>query len=266
MGTGTGSATRSQEGSRWTTTLLSLVVLIIAWYLVAEFLNVETLSSPMLVAAYSYELLVSLEWVSHTAVSLWRMFIAFVVSTILGVAIALLLGVTSFWEEVIKDYVVIGLTMPGLILIIFAAMVFGTSSLTPIVAATIITLPSTIQIVYEAVKDIDNDLIEMARAFDVSRRSILYRIALKSVLPAVFVAARLSIGGIFTVVSLGEYIATSSGLGFMIRVQLGRTSFTGLISWGLIIVAIIMIVEYGIFAQLEKRLFDYRQETSKGDI
>lgn len=255
---------RSHLSGKWVLRITSLVVLVIAWYYFGEVQNMQTVSSPALVAAYTYDLLVSMEWISHTAITLVRLFAAFTISMVVGVVFALILGVTNFWEEVFKDYVVIGLTTPGIIVVIFAAMLFGTGNLTPIVAGAILSLASTVQIVYEAVKDIDDGLLEMSRAFDVSRWATMYRVAFKSVMPAIFTAARINIGGIFTTITLAEFLASSSGLGFMIQAQIARSSFTGLISWGLIIVTIIMILEYGVFAYLESRAFDYRQDNLGG--
>lgn len=240
-------------------------MLIVAWHFFGEVLGIEELASPATVAVFTFDLLISLEWVSHATASLGRLLIAFTISMVFGTVLALFLGVTSFWEAVFKDFVIMWITIPGVIIVIFAAMWFGTGNLTPIAAGSILSIGPTAQIVYESVKDIDNDLIEMARSFDVSRRRILSRVVVRSVLPAILVSARLSFVGIWNTIALGEYLATTSGLGYQIRIQLQRTSFTGLISWALIFVVIVAVIEYGILAQLENRLFAYRQNESKGD-
>lgn len=246
------------------TTIISFISILCIWYVIGDVLGNRTLSSPTLVAEFTTDLIISGDWVPHASVTIGRMLVAFTFSMLFGILFAFFLGFTSFWEAVFRDYIVIWLAMPGLLFIIFAAMWFGTGNLTPIVAGTILAFPYTAQIVYEDVKDIDRDLLIMGQSFGVSRLRITRWVILQSVFPAIFVAARLAFAGLWTVVTLAEYIASSSGLGFQLRLQLQAVSMVGLIGWAMVFVFIIGFVEYGIFHTLEKRVFAYRQDELGG--
>jgi citrate synthase len=68
----------------------------------------------------------------------------------------------------------------------------------------------------------------------------------------------------FVLRSLAEIVAAETGLGFMIQSELERLSLTGILTWTLIFTLFILFVEYGILQQIEKRMFEWRQEVSIG--
>lgn len=242
----------------------SIVLLLLVWQAVGTAFDLTPIiSSPAEVGTFTYRLLVSLEWIPHLADSLRRIFLAFGVGLVLGMVVALTLGFTNFWEAVLKDYVVLGLSLPTLIAVVFAAMYFGTGDMTPIAAGIAMTTPYNAQIIYEGLKDVDDDLLTMGRSFNLTRGEMTRSIVIPSLLPDVFSAARLSFAGSWKIVTLGEFIAAETGLGFMIQTQLNRVSMQGLLGWTLIFIAVILLIEYGVFRTLEAKLFTYREDVAE---
>lgn len=264
MSTVTGTGWRTVLTSdRRIVTIESIVLLAALWQVAASVFGMQAvISSPLAIIAFTGDLLVSLRWVPHATVTLFRILVAFLLGMTIGIVVALILGFTEFWEAVVKDFVVTWLSMPTLLAVLFAAMWFGTGELTPIAAGVVVAMPYNAQIIYEGVKDVDRDLIRMAQSFDVSRTRVAYRIVFKSVLPETFSAARLAFAGSWQVVALAEYVVSQRGLGFMVRDQLAATSMTGLIGWTAVFVAFIVFIEYGVFAYLERRAFEYRSDVA----
>lgn len=242
-------------------TFESVALLLGTWWLLAVGLGLEdSISSPVLVAEFSYDLLLSLEWVPHIVATLRRTIYGFIVTIVVGTGLGIAMGVSEFWEKALQDYIIIGLSLPSLFAAVFAAMWFGISDVTPLVAGAVIAFPFLTQNVYEAIDDIDTDLLEMAESFSISRQRILRRIVVQSILPAWFGGARYAFSICWKITTLAELFAAEVGYGFMIEYQMRTLSLTGVLSWGFLFLPIFLGIEYGVFRQIEKRAFDWRQE------
>lgn len=243
----------------------SLSALVVVW---AVFSNVfdltEAISSPALVAAETYALVNSGEWVVHVFDTTRRVVYGFLFTIFIGTILGIAMGVSKFWRVVLQDYITVGLALPSLFAAVFAAMAFGLSDITPVVAGAVISFPFVTQGIYEGVKDIDNDLIEMADSFDVSRRRVIVRIIVRGVMPEWFAGARYAFAICWKITTLAELIVATSGVGYVIRRNMDALDLTGVIVWTLLFTVLVMLIEYGVFRQLEKRVFAWRQETTVG--
>lgn len=243
----------------------SLILIIALWSIFALGLGWSNeISSPILVAVNSYELWRSGDWIIHFRDTLWRVALAFVLTMIIGTILGVLIGMYDFWMYAFQDYVTVGLALPGLFAVIWAAMWFGVNDLTPMVAGAIISFPFLTQEVYEAVKDIDNDLLQMANAFGVSRSRAVRRIVVQSILPQWFGGVRYSFSNCWKITTLAELVAAGSGIGFMIEFELNRRSITGVLTWTILFTVLMLFIEYGILRQIEERIFDWREEATIG--
>jgi ABC-type nitrate/sulfonate/bicarbonate transport system permease component len=168
------------------------------------------------------------------------------------------MGISDFWEKALQDYIIIGLALPSLFAAVFAAMWFGISDVTPMVASAVIAFPFLAQNVYEAVKDIDQRLLQMSSSFGVSRNRVIRRVVVQSVMPSFFAGARYAFSVCWKITTLAELVAAENGIGFMIEAQLQQRSVTGIITWTVLFTLVILILEYGILQRIEQRVFDWR--------
>lgn len=243
----------------------SLIALVVAWMVFAYGLGLEeTISSPILVGESMYALLVTGAWIPDVTASFRRVIYGFTLTVIVGTAVGVTMGWSPFWETALKDYIIVGMALPSLFAAVFAAMWFGFTDLTPMIAGAIISFPFLTQNVYEGMKDIDDRLISMSRAFDTSRRRVLRRVIIPSVLPEWFAGTRYAFAICFKITTLAELIVSEVGIGFRIQEQLSLLSITGVLTWTFFFTVIIMVTEYGIFRQIEKRLFEWREKASIG--
>jgi len=251
--------------NRYVVFLEVILAFLIVWAGAAHWLELtDVISSPALVGSSLYELLISMEWVPHMAETLRRIALGFTLSLLAGTVLGVLMGVSTFWERVFQDYITIGLSFPSLFVVVFAAMWFGVSDLTPIVTAALTPMFFVAQSVYQGVNDVDTNLLRMAESFDVPRRRVLWRVVFRSVLPEWFAGARYGFAGAWKLVTLAEFFAATSGVGFMIREQMNFLSITGVLTWTALFAAVMMLIEYGGFQYVEHRVFDWRQETTIG--
>ena len=241
--------------------LLSLLVFVVVWGLAAHLLSLTgVISSPVLVAEDIYGILVSMEWVPHLIATLRRIIYAFGFSMVVGTVVGVGMGVSEFWEKVFQDYVVVSMAFPGLFAVVFTAMWFGVSDVTPMVAATIVVFGFCAMMIFEGVRDLDYRYLEMARAFDIPRSRVIRRVMLPDVLGEWFAAARYSFGVSWKIVVLAEFIAAQQGIGYQIHSGMSTLQLTGVLSWTIIFLAVMVVWEYGVLRYIEQRLFSWRDE------
>lgn len=240
--------------------LEAAVVLVAIWALLAHGLGItDTISSPELVAGKTATLLVSMEWVPPVITTFRRTMFGFVVTMVVGTGLGLLMGWSDFWEDALKDYVIVGLALPSLFAVVFAAMWFGINDVTPMVASSAISFPFVAQGIYQGVKDIDGDLLGMSSAFDVSGGRVARRVVVQSIMPEWFAGARYAFAVCWKITTLAEFLIGTKGIGYQINFQLDQLSITGVLMWTFLFMLIILVAEYGVFQQVEKRVFDWRQ-------
>lgn len=245
--------------------LFSISLLVTVWSFSSHVFNATAMiSSPTLVVATFVEIMTGDTWQMHLAATLRRVIYAFVLTMIVGTFVGVLTGMSTFWEKALQDYVTVGLALPSLFAAVFSAMWFGFSPVTPMVAGALIAFPFLSQEVYEGVKDIDQELLEMSSSFDISRMRMTRRVIIESILPQWFGGARYSFALCWKITTLTELVAAESGVGYMIEFQLQQLSISGVLAWTILFTTVMMLLEYGVLQQIEKRAFDWRQDATIG--
>lgn len=243
----------------------SMVVLVAVWYAIAHGLGLaQDISSPELVASAMYELLLDGDYLPHLVATMRRILFAFVVATLVGTVIGILMGMSEFWEGFLRDTVTVSLALPSLFAAVFAAMWFGISDLTPTVAGMLIGFPFMAQDVYEGVNNIDNRLVEMCDSFEISRPRMIRHVIVGTILPHWFAGARYTFAICWKLTVLAEVIASEVGMGFVITREMQTLSLVGTLKYVFLFTGVIVFVEYGVLQPIERRLFAWRKETSIG--
>lgn len=244
----------------------SLIAIILVWQLIymASHSFAEAFTSPGLLAAETWTLIESMRWTTHLYATLRHVFGGFILTLVIGTVFGIALGWYEFWERAFQDYLTFFLVMPSIFAAIFAAMWFGIGDTAPMIASVVIAFPFLAQNVYEGTKNIDNSLVEAGRAFDVSRKRMIRRVIIPSILPSWFAGIRYALALSWKISNLTEFIASGEGIGYMIRFEMKVLDLAGTLSWVVFFVGFLLLMEYGVFNQLEKRLFAWREDTSIG--
>jgi NitT/TauT family transport system permease protein len=110
--------------------------------------------------------------------------------------------------------------------------------------------------VLQSMKTIDRDLINLARAYSMSRLQIFWKIEVPASMPALM--AGLRIGATLAVigVTVGELVGGNTGLGYLITFGEGQAN-TAMVFNAIVLLTLIGIVLYGAVAMLEARVLHY---------
>lgn len=223
----------------------------------------DTLSPPYEVfrAAIFYVILEDGFYI-HVGSTLLRIILGFGIAFILGLVIGVMMGVSRYWEKFFSDYVTVGITIPSLAWAVIGVLWLGIHYLTPVFSAVMIATPYVMVNVWEGVKNVDKDLVDMGRAFDVSRSRIIRDVYIPSILPFVFAAVRIGFSVSWKLVVLAEVFGSSEGIGFMIFYWYENFEMALVLAWVMVFCFIMFIYEYGIIKTVERRLFTWRREVT----
>lgn len=256
-----GAVRRALLGNRRVIFVESVLALIVIWELSARVFGItDLIASPFLVGVAMYELLLAGEWVVDFRASMTRILLGFTAALVTGVVGGVFLGVSDFWGRVLRYYVLVGMAVPGLFVVIFAAMAFGISDTTPTIATAVITAPFVVDMIQSGVENVDSDLLDMSSAFGVSQGRVYRRVLFQSILPEIFSAIRFTFSVAWKVTILAEVVISNVGIGFLIRDSLSRFSMIGVLQYIVLFVVVMMVIEYGVFRKTEEYLFDWRED------
>ena len=205
---------RIQEiGRRAVIFVISLIVLLIIWQIVASRSNPLLFSSPAVVAKALVNLYQKHNLVGAIESMLWLLFLGFGLSIATGIPIGLTMGRVKIVDDVIDPYMTAFYVLPRVALIPLFIIWFGFGLLTSVLFVYTFSFFPIILIVSQGVKNTDKLFIEVARVGCASESQIFRKVILPSSAPYVFAALRLglSIALIGVVIAQLELVVTGVG-------------------------------------------------------
>lgn len=198
--------------------IVSPLALIGLWELVVRIhlLDARFFPAPSSIVGDFIDFLRSGELASNTWTTLQRVLVGFALGGIPGVAIGLLLGVNRIARAVLDPIVALLYPIPKIAILPLILLIFGIgeSSKYAIVAIGVffIMLINTAA----GVRQIESIYLDVARSFEIRRRSLYLGVLLPGALTNVFAGIKLSIGIAIVLAVAAEFTAAKSGLGFQI--------------------------------------------------
>lgn len=248
------------ELSVWSARIFGIVVGYLLWYVVASLSPSSLIPHPIPVFEATWGLIVSGTGLVHLQATLYRTLISFVLAFLLGTSVGILIGVSDFWSKFGPVYVLIGISIPGVAWAAITTLVFGFSILAPVTAITLTAYPYVAINVWKGVEGLNADLFEMSDAFDVSFKDQLVHAVLLDIAPQLFVAVRYGLSICWKVTITAEFIAASSGIGYMV-IQKYQVLDTMLVfAYVTLFMIFVLGVELLVIRPLERKIYKYRPE------
>jgi NitT/TauT family transport system permease protein len=174
------------------------------------------LPSPRAVLTRLAELGSSGKLLGDTLVSIYRITVGFLISTLLALPIGVLIGSYRTWEAAIEPLVDFIRYMPVVAFVPLTILWTGTGDLQKFLIIWIGTFFQQVLLVMDSVKSVPRDFINLGRTLAMPERIILTRIILPSAMPAIWDSMRISLGWAWTWLVVAELVAATSGLGYRI--------------------------------------------------
>lgn len=234
------------------------VLFVGAWALVSSLTLPYILPSPLEVIREMGEVVRRDDFWINVIATLRHLAIGFTIAFVLGTVIGIAMGRSPYWDGFFRDYVMLTLTTPGLVFALICVMIFGLSTLAPIVAIVLTSFPHITVNVVEGVRAIPRDLMDMATAYGVDRRTRIRNIVLPAIAPFLFTAIRYGFAIAWKITALTELFGQTDGVGIQIRVEFLFFDIAGVLAWAFFLVGFALVMERLVLQRLERRFFRWR--------
>lgn len=152
----------------------------------------------------------------NVSISLSEFGVGLTLSIIVGGGLGALAGAIDTLEHVFEPIVWLLYSAPIVAFYPIFVAIFGLGEPTIIVIAFLFAVTPIYANMLSAIKEVDANLVRIARAFGATRFEILLKVILPGSVPIMLAGLRLSVGRALTGVIVGEFFGASAGLGFSI--------------------------------------------------
>ncbi|MDQ0661704.1 sulfonate transport system permease protein [Arthrobacter ulcerisalmonis] len=209
---------RSRNWARLPLGLIIPAALLAVWQVASSsgLFTVVQLPPPAMVLAAAGELVERGELGTHIAISTQRVLIGFLVGAALGLVLGATVGLSKLADALLAPTIGALRAVPSLAwvpLLILWMKIGEDSKVTLIIIGAFFPVFTTVSL---ALRHVDRNLVEAARAFGLKGVRLLTTVQLPAVVPAVFSGLRLALAQAWLFLVAAELIASSMGLGFLL--------------------------------------------------
>jgi NitT/TauT family transport system permease protein len=215
------------------------------------------ISSPVLVVEELWRLIANGQLIGDVGMTVFEALVAFVVSSVLGIAAGLLLARSPFWDAVLAPLVLALNSLPRVALAPLIILWFGIGIAAKVVTAFTLVFFILLVNTLGGAKNVDNDILTIARLMGASNRDILWKVTLPSALPWIFAGLNLGLTYALLGVIVAEILASNYGLGYVIASSAASFNTAGVFA-GLITLAIVAWLFSVIMRAVEARLLRWK--------
>jgi len=241
-------------------TQLSLLFIFIGlWELAGQlkWIDVLIFSYPSKVARQIAKDAMSGELWPHLGITVAETAVGFLLGTLIGTALAVVIWWSPFLCRVLDPYMVVFNSMPKVALGPIFIVMFGAGYTAIVITTLSITVIVTTLVVYNSFNEVDQNLIKVIRTFGGSRRDVFLKAILPASFPTIVSTLKVNVGMAWVGVIVGEFLVAKIGLGYLIVYGFQVFNFTLVLS-SLVIIAIVATAMYQLVVYIERKLLKER--------
>ena len=190
---------------------------------------------------------------SHIFITCFETIIGFLLGTILGAFIAILLWWSDFVSKVLDPYLIVLNALPKVALAPIIIFWVGNGIKAIIVIALLISIVVTIISVLNGFKEVDEDKIKLLKTFGASKLQILINLIIPASIPTLISALKINVGLSWVGVIMGEFLVAKNGLGFLIIFG-GQISQLDMVMMSIVILSVLAYLMYEMVAFFERKV------------
>jgi len=252
----------------WVWSLVALLVVIAAWWIVAAL----KIWSPIFVPSPTAVWEKFIESVTvhdgrvgyaghylweHLWVSLQRILISSALATVIGIPIGLLIGLVPIARHALGPGITFLRQLPPLAYFSLLIIWFGIDDSPKLVLLTIAAMPPIIVATAAGLEGVHRDYVNAARSLGAGQAQLIGNALLPAALPDIFTGIRLGVGVAYTSVVAAETVNGMPGIGGMIR-DAQRYNQTDNVILGIIVLGLSgLLLEY-LLLRLQRRVTPWR--------
>lgn len=219
-----------------------------------EWIPVYLYGRPSGILGKAVELIGNGALLRDSAITAFEAISGFLIGTISGSAIGLALWLTPVGSAVMRPYMIALNGLPKVALAPLVIIWFGVGLGSKISLASLITFIVAIIAAQQGSREVDDDLVKLMRSLGASRFKTWRTVIVPGSVPWIVSAFRLNVGFALIGAVVGEYIASNSGLGYMVSYA-GVLYDLNAVWLGIAALMIVALLMYAVIDWVERRLF-----------
>jgi NitT/TauT family transport system permease protein len=243
----------------WARQALSLAILLLLWEAFgrAGLIDPFYAPPPTTIAVALYELFAD--------GSIWQHLVATLSAALLGLGLGLVLGALLGFgaamvrpiADVIEPLMILLNAIPRVILAPLFIIWFGIGIGSKVAVSLVLVAVLIFFAVYSGIREVDVRLVERVRTLGGGRMTILREVYIPSVTAWIMGNLKVAVGFAFTGAVVGEFVASSRGLGYLLSFAQSTYNAALTIALIFIIMAFVLIL-FGLAGRFERWLLHWR--------
>jgi NitT/TauT family transport system permease protein len=213
-----GKATKRDLFRRYAALLpiLSVVLFLLIWQVVGGHIDPILLATPVNVGKAFWDLLTSGQLGPAFGTAMADLATGYLLATILGIAIGVLMGRSPIVERVLNPYVNFFQATPLIALVPLVVIWFGVGFEARVAVTFMLAIWSIIINTATGVKETPASLIDVGRVYKLSRWRVITGVAIPNAVPNIFAGLRIALGKALIGMVIAQMEISVTGLGGLI--------------------------------------------------
>ncbi len=243
--------------------LLFVLVVLVSWeYSSGRYFDAFWFSRPTDIARAFWLEVQSGRLGTNLGVTLQETFLGFPIGAAAGMITGFLLGRWTTLAQVL-DPIILGLYgVPRIALAPLFIIWFGIGPLSKIMLVVLMVFFLTFFNTYAGVRSVAPDLKNVARVMGANERQVLLKIVIPAASPWIFTGLKVSVPYSLVGAIVGEFMASSRGLGYAIMLHSNTFNTKGVFV-GILIIMVIVIMLNGVLNKLEGYVLRWRPQEER---
>jgi ABC-type nitrate/sulfonate/bicarbonate transport system permease component len=241
--------------------IASPIAILVIWQILsnAGMIDGRFVPSPYLILQGGWNLALSGELWAHVSATLYRLSIGLMIGIIPGIFIGMIMGLNRWVRAVLDPLVAAIYPVPKIAILPLLMLVFGLGDGSKIAAVAMSVFLLMIINTMVGVMNIERIYFDVARKFDTPWHKLFRRVILPAAVPQICAGLRVSLGVSLIVLVAAEFVASSTGIGYLIWTSWETLSVQNMFV-GIIVITILGVLFAFLLKEAERLLMPWRQE------
>ncbi|TAK82504.1 MAG: ABC transporter permease [Betaproteobacteria bacterium] len=238
---------------------LALLALVIVWEALSRLgiLNPFYVPAPSAVAKVLGALFADGQIWQHLDATFTAALAGLTAGLALGIALGFAAALTPLLAELLEPVMILLNAIPRVILAPLFVIWLGIELASKIALALVLVAVLVFFAVYSGIKEVDQRLVERVRTLGGGRRVLIREVYVPSVSAWVLGNLKVAVGFAFTGAVVGEFVASSRGLGYLL--QFAQSTYNASLTIALIVLIMgFVLILFAAAERLERRLLRWR--------
>src|SRR6201997_4413462 len=192
----------------------------------------------------------------HTGITVAEVLAGFLLGSLLGALVGYLLGMSPTAELALSPYILALQIAPKVAFAPLFILWMGFTVYPKILVAVLIVFFPVMVNVLTALRNVDRDLVNLARAFTATRAQVFWKIEFPASMPSMFAGLRIASTLAVVGVVVGELVGGNMGLGYLLTFGEGQAN-TPLVFVSIVMLTLVGGIAYVAVILVERRVLHY---------